>query len=175
MLMIDPRPRSHIPGATRRISRNALFRLTSIILSNWASSIESAGPCATLVAALLTRISTRPKRDVQRVGQALEVVRAADVAGDGDGSFADLARHGVERLLLASADGDGGAFADKGLSNGFPDSAASAGDQGDPIFESPQMSCNTAPPLPPTDSTDSRGPRKFCPQIGQGRRNGLRH
>ncbi len=58
--MIDPEPRSHIPGATSWTNRNALFRLTSTILSNCASSMSRHGPCARLVPALFTRMSTRP-------------------------------------------------------------------------------------------------------------------
>src|ERR1700687_1465082 len=64
MLMIGPAPRAHIPGATRRTRRNALFRLTSIILSNCASSTPRQGPWATLVAALFTRMSAGPKSRV---------------------------------------------------------------------------------------------------------------
>ncbi len=66
MLIMDPHPRSHIPGATKRVSRNALLRFTSTILSNWASVISSAGPCAMLVPALFTRMSMRPNSRVAR-------------------------------------------------------------------------------------------------------------
>ena len=66
MLTIEPAPRSHMPGATSRTSRNALFRLTSTILSNWPSSIARHAPCATLVAALFTRMSMRPNSRVTR-------------------------------------------------------------------------------------------------------------
>src|SRR5579864_4173950 len=61
ILMMLPEPRWHIPGATRRVSRNALFRFTSIILSNCPSSMARQCPWATFVAALFTRMSICPK------------------------------------------------------------------------------------------------------------------
>src|SRR5712691_1071920 len=59
-LIMEPEPRSHIPGATSFTRRNALFRLISTILSNCPSSTSRHGPCAIFVAALFTRMSMRP-------------------------------------------------------------------------------------------------------------------
>ena len=84
MLMMEPAPRSHIPGATSFISRNVLLRLISTILSNWPSSISRHGPCAMLVAALFTRMSMRPNSRVAVVDQIRDLIGFAHVAGHRD-------------------------------------------------------------------------------------------
>ena len=62
--MIEPPwPRSIIRGTVSRTSRSAALMLISIILSSISSVTSSAGPCPTLVALLLTRMSTGPSCD----------------------------------------------------------------------------------------------------------------
>src|SRR5262245_11346076 len=63
ILMIDPPPRSIIFGTVSRTRRSAALTLISIILSSISSVTSSAGPFPILVALLLTRISTGPRRD----------------------------------------------------------------------------------------------------------------
>src|SRR5258707_11993182 len=60
-LTILPQRRVRIPGTTCRQSRTALSRFVSIIFSHMPSSASRTGPKCTLVAALLTRMSTCPK------------------------------------------------------------------------------------------------------------------
>ena len=133
------RPALAHTGSHSLMRRKALFRLTSIILSNLASSTWQTGSWAILVAALLTRISILPNSRCGGIDQLLYVVGPAYMADqreDAARAILDFGGGLFERFLLAAADDDGGAFAGERFGDGTADAAARAGDDGNFIGES---------------------------------------
>ncbi len=127
MLIIEPDPRAHMPGAISFISRNALFRLISTILSNWPSSKSRRGPLRDVRGRVVHQdvdASELARRDVDQI---LNLVGFPDVARDWLHRGADLLRHLIQRLLLAPGDDDLRAFAHEYFGDGSPDAAATAG------------------------------------------------
>src|SRR5262245_14608462 len=109
ILMIDPPPRSIIFGTVSRTRRSAALTLISIILSSISSVTSSAGPFPILVALLLTRISTGPRRDsVSRTifcncsGRPTWHSIGTTLPGSVDSSFAVASRFGILRLAMTT-------------------------------------------------------------------------
>src|SRR5258708_2667538 len=94
ILTIDPEPRSHIPGATNCVRRNALFKLISIILSNIASS-DVADDGSRLRTDLARRLFERV-----RLATADDDARAFAYERLGDGSADAAARAGDQGDLV---------------------------------------------------------------------------
>src|SRR5437879_5264966 len=88
------------------------------------------------LAALLTRMSTRPKVCIVRLAdQALDVVQLGDVRLHGEdlavGLRLTLLAGGLQVVAIAAADRDLGTLPGQGDGRGLPDPAAPAGDEGD--------------------------------------------
>ena len=113
---------------TSEVHSNGAHRLTSKILVKRAWSCSISGPYAGLVPALLTRMSTLPKRSSVRSTQRPRGVLVDGVRADAQGPVTDLRRGLLGGLLFAGGEHHIGAVGGQLLGDRQADSPRGAGD-----------------------------------------------
>ena len=134
MLMIDPPPRSIIPGAVNRTSLIADKTFISTIFKIMSSLTSRAGPCPDVGCTVVDQYIDWTEAFFGFTDQVLELIDAPDVTGDWNrfaGKGLELVGGGFQIFHLAARDDDAGPGFYQPPGDSLADTSASAGDQRD--------------------------------------------